>query len=44
MKLTAISSPIRAKKIAIGTNATKNIRILEVRIGHNIPLRILSRV
>ena len=44
MKLTAISSPTRARKIAIGSNATKNIRTLDVRIGHNIPLRILSRV
>ena len=44
MKLTAISSPIRARKIAIGSSATKNIKILDVRIGHNIPLKILSRV
>jgi hypothetical protein len=44
MKLTAISSPIRARKMAIGSSATKNIRILDVKIGHNIPLRILSRV
>ena len=44
MKLTAISSPIRAKKIAIGSNATKNITIPEVNIGHNIPLKIFNRV
>lgn len=44
MKLTANSSPTRAKKMAIGSSATKNIITLEVRIGHNIPLKILSRV
>ena len=44
MKLTASSSPTRAKKMAIGSNATKNIITLEVKIGHSIPLRILSRV
>lgn len=44
MKLTASSSPTRAKKIAIGSNATKNIITLDVRIGHNIPLKILRSV
>jgi hypothetical protein len=44
MKLTAISSPTRAKKIAIGSNATKNITTPDVKIGHSIPLKILSRV
>jgi hypothetical protein len=44
MKLTANSSPTKAKKIAIGNNATKNITTLEVKIGHNIPLKILSSV
>jgi hypothetical protein len=44
MKLTAISNPTRAKKIAIGRRATKNIITPDVRIGHNIPLKILSRV
>lgn len=44
MKLTAISNPTRAKKIAIGSSATKNITIPDVKIGHNIPLKILSSV
>ena len=44
MKLTAISNPTRARKIAIGSRATKNITIPDVRIGHSIPLKILSRV
>jgi hypothetical protein len=44
MKLTAISNPTRAKKIAIGINATTNMIMPDVRIGHNIPLKILSRV
>ena len=44
MKLTAISSPTRARNIAIGSNATKNITTPEVKMGHNIPLKILSNV
>jgi hypothetical protein len=44
MKLTAISNPTSAKKIAIGIKATKNMMIPDVRIGHSIPLKILSRV
>ena len=44
MKLTAISSPTRARKIAIGSRATKNITTPDVRIGHSIPLKILSSV
>jgi hypothetical protein len=44
MKLTATSRPTRAKKIAIGSRATKNMITPEVKIGHNIPLKILSRV
>ena len=44
MKLTASSKPTRAKKMAIGSSATKNITTLEVKIGQSIPLKILSSV
>jgi hypothetical protein len=42
--LTAISRPTKAKKMAIGSNATINMNRLDVKIGHSIPLKILSSV
>jgi hypothetical protein len=44
MKLTAISSPTNAVKIATGNRTIKNINIPLVNIGHNIPLNIFNKV
>ena len=41
---TAISSPTRAIKIAIGNRVTKNSNTPLVKAGYRNPLRILSKV
>ena len=41
---TAISSPTRAIKMAIGSNVTKNNKIPLVKAGYRNPLRIFSNV
>ena len=44
MNETAISSPTKAMKMAIGNNVTKNNKIPLVKAGYRKPLKILSSV